>query len=544
MIHFVSILLKQSRTPPMLDHEPIFGKNVIETLSEGMYDNPLFLFREYVQNSADSIDSAVRSGILREGEGQIEIVIDAETCLITFEDNGTGIPHDAVKAMLANIGNSQKDRRTDKGFRGIGRLGGLGYCQKVRFETSAQGETIRSVLEWDARNLHEILANKDEKIHAGQLIKRITSTWEEKYGSDEHFFKVSLINVNKSSDELLDIDEVRKYLSMVTPVPFDYAKFPFIQKIEKFMTDEKLPALHEYRLNLNGDEVRKGYETPLTIGDGKPIEILDVECRTVRADGLIIGWYWFCVSKFEGVLPKKCWQRNIRLRKINIQVGEADCLSNHPKRGDTLWREDRGNNYFIGEIHALDVDLIPNSRRDYFNQDEACRRFEVALRNEFYNLHDLYHHASTIRSAYSAVRVASHLQVEFDKKDKQGDFYDKMSRDKERHKVESAREKAQAAKRTIEKIGSKVTILQARETCDDIGALPVATVLKSYQNEMTEKNRAFKPKIHPQRGYAKDGIKKSVKDVLDEVFGVLNKILPEEQAAPIREAITKRFTSK
>ena len=40
------------------EHNPIFGKNVIETLSEGMYDNPLFLFREYVQNSADAIDSA------------------------------------------------------------------------------------------------------------------------------------------------------------------------------------------------------------------------------------------------------------------------------------------------------------------------------------------------------------------------------------------------------------------------------------------------------------------------------------------------------
>lgn len=39
-------------------HDPIFGKNVLETLSEGMYDNPLFLFREYVQNAADAIDAA------------------------------------------------------------------------------------------------------------------------------------------------------------------------------------------------------------------------------------------------------------------------------------------------------------------------------------------------------------------------------------------------------------------------------------------------------------------------------------------------------
>ena len=59
------------------DHEPIFGKNVIETLSEGMYDNPLFLYREYVQNAADAIDAAVEAGVLEKDDGQIQITIDS-----------------------------------------------------------------------------------------------------------------------------------------------------------------------------------------------------------------------------------------------------------------------------------------------------------------------------------------------------------------------------------------------------------------------------------------------------------------------------------
>ncbi len=529
----------------MLDHKPIFGKHVIETLSEGMYDNPLFLFREYVQNAADSIDAAVRESILREEEGQIEIIVDPVQRLITFEDNGTGIPHAAVKSMLANIGDSKKDRRTNKGFRGIGRLGGLGYCQKVRFETSAKGETVRSILEWNARNLHEILSDKNETIDAGELIVRITHIWEEDCKADEHFFKVSLVNVNKSSDELLDEGEVRKYLSMVAPVPFDYAKFPFIQKIEQFISDEQLPAMHEYQLNLNGDEVRKGYETPLAIGDGKLLEILDVECKTVLVDGRALGWYWFCVSKFDGVLPKKCWQRNIRLRKANIQIGEADCLSNHPKRGDTLWREDRGNNYFMGEIHTLDDDLIPNSRRDYFNQDEACRRFEAALQKEFLHLHELYRNASSIRSAYIAAFEASALLREFEKKDRLGEFYDKTCRDNESQRVEAAVAKAKKAERAIERIESKVkSIPPAKTLGEDVAALPVARVLKSYQDEMGSKVRIYKPENYPQNGYAQDGMKKDVKEVLDEVFVVLNKMLPEEQAARVRDAIIKRFTRK
>jgi len=285
----------------MLDHEPIFGKNVIETLSEGMYDNPHFLFREYVQNAADSIDAAVRQGILREDGGQIEIVIDADKRLISFEDNGTGIASADFKSMLVNIGNSIKDRKTDKGFRGIGRLGGLGYCQKVRFETSAKGESIRSHMEWDARNLHELLADQNEKISAGQLIRRITSIWEESCEKDSHFFKVSLVNVNASSDELLDVDDVRRYLSMVAPVPFDYERFRFISDIEAFVKGHNLPALHEYTINLNGDEVRKGYETPLALEKkGKTVDILTVECALLQKAGKTVGWYWYCVSEFDG----------------------------------------------------------------------------------------------------------------------------------------------------------------------------------------------------------------------------------------------------
>ena len=90
------------------DHSPRFGKNIIENLSEGMYDNPLFLFREYVQNAADAIDAAEKHGVLKFGTGEIIITIDSSKRLISFEDNGTGICHSEVPKMLANIGDSQK----------------------------------------------------------------------------------------------------------------------------------------------------------------------------------------------------------------------------------------------------------------------------------------------------------------------------------------------------------------------------------------------------------------------------------------------------
>src|SRR4030065_643633 len=110
----------------MIENKRIrIGKTVIETLTQGMYEDARFIFREYIQNSAD----------------QIEII---------FEDNATGIKNNNVYPILGNIALSEKDRTKDKGFRGIGRLGGLGYCKKLTFETSFKGEEVKSIMIWDA----------------------------------------------------------------------------------------------------------------------------------------------------------------------------------------------------------------------------------------------------------------------------------------------------------------------------------------------------------------------------------------------------------
>ena len=51
----------------------IIGKHTLESLTSGMYADPLVLYREYIQNSSDSIDTACERGVLATGEDQIEI---------------------------------------------------------------------------------------------------------------------------------------------------------------------------------------------------------------------------------------------------------------------------------------------------------------------------------------------------------------------------------------------------------------------------------------------------------------------------------------
>ena len=86
----------------------IIGKDVIESLTLGMYEDCRFIYREYVQNAADQVDKAVADGLMNKGEEHIQIEIDPEGRSIIIEDNATGIPVADVVPILRNIAHSTK----------------------------------------------------------------------------------------------------------------------------------------------------------------------------------------------------------------------------------------------------------------------------------------------------------------------------------------------------------------------------------------------------------------------------------------------------
>lgn len=75
---------------------PRIGKDVIESLTLGMYEDCRFIYREYIQNSADQVDKAVAEGLINAGEDEIHITISPEERRIIIEDNATGISSDKV----------------------------------------------------------------------------------------------------------------------------------------------------------------------------------------------------------------------------------------------------------------------------------------------------------------------------------------------------------------------------------------------------------------------------------------------------------------
>ena len=186
---------------------PRIGKDVIESLTLGMYEDCRFIYREYIQNSADQVDKAVAEGLINAGEDEIHITINPKERCIVIEDNATGISSDKVIPILRNIAHSTKKRGEDKGFRGIGRLGGLGYCSKLIFETTFAGEEVKSIMTWDADLLKQIINDRDNSEEAVDVLARVTDTIHKKEAADKHYFKVILENV--TSDELLNVERVK-----------------------------------------------------------------------------------------------------------------------------------------------------------------------------------------------------------------------------------------------------------------------------------------------------------------------------------------------
>ena len=101
-------------------------------------------------------------------------------------------------------------------------------------------------------------------------------------------------------------------------------------------------------------------------------EIKDIEFRFIRSeDNKLLGWMWFAVIKFVINIPKENKMRSIRLRKENIQIGNETTLSK-------FFKEARGSTYFIGEVMAIDKNLIPNAG---WNTSFLCYKIR-ALSNE------------------------------------------------------------------------------------------------------------------------------------------------------------------
>ena len=159
-------------------------------------------------------------------------------------------------------------------------------------------------------------------------------------------------------------------------------------------------------------------------------------------------WGLYGLSTFNGVLPEANLARGLRLRKDNIQIGSADTLAR-------LHKQKNNNFYFVGEVHAFHQDLIPNSRRDYFVENDCLFQFEDELKKIFESeLKPLFNTASKIRSAQNTIINFQNKKNEIDKVGEKG-ITSKEDKQRLENEVEQKRKKAEDGKKLLEKMEAK-----------------------------------------------------------------------------------------
>ena len=351
-------------------HLPFIGYQMLDVITLGMYDDPLMIYREYIQNSADSIDIAIREGKISSNKGRISILVSGEDRSICIEDNGTGLPETLAEKVLLDLGCSQKEGTDQRGFRGIGRLGGLAYCELLRFETRCSGMEDISVIEWDRKRFEDLATRIERNTTLVEVVKSITRTYKKKPSKWEgdHFFRVTMEDVHKfHSDKLINIRAIKQYLSQVAPVPYNKSNFSLAEKIDEYFCD--IAGYRSYEITLNGDKILRPYSDEIEISTNMKDKIQNVELfQFSGADGKPLALGWYAKTNFKASLPPRVAMRGIRVRHGNIEVGNEYFLS-------PFFTEGRFATWSIGEIQVWNHNIKPNARRDGFEHSLEYERF-------------------------------------------------------------------------------------------------------------------------------------------------------------------------
>ena len=346
-----------------MSDEPVVGGDILRLITAGMYDDPLVLFREYLQNAADSIASGGSSA------GSVKIEIDPVDSRLIITDDGPGLSHTEAVSRLVPIGNSAKDPAVDRGLRGIGRLSSLAFANDVHFTTRTHSSAPVIRISWSGRTLRDPRLQKLDVATAVEECTAIESLPEGDW--PDQFFQVIVEGVTRyAASTLLNRDAVRRYIAEVCPVPFS-PSFPLAVELADFLGEYTDNLVLDVRIVGDDLPIQRpfGEALPLTDSYAAPFERL--ETRIIpRLDGdQPAAILWLAHTPYAGSIPRHLGVRGLRARSGNIQVGSDDVFRR-------LFHETRFNGWCVGEVHITDSRIVPNGRRDYFEPGPHLRNLE------------------------------------------------------------------------------------------------------------------------------------------------------------------------
>ena len=355
---------------------PHIGAFVLETLTLGMYGEPRHTLREYVQNSFDSIRAAQRMRFLQ-GRGQVTITLLPNQ--IAILDNGLGVSAAHASKTLTSVGASKKDRQRDAGFRGIGRLAGMAYCDELVFRTTFQGETTVTTVVFDCVMLLKAMGpDEGGDIELSTLLGHAIqlTTQEVPEQEDDHFFEVILKGLENAPDALTNAEKMKAYLSQTVPVDFqpDWTHKQSIESAYRTYFGAPLETIDLFVVaNDHRHQVFKPYGEQYSHAKG------EMQLRSVEFLPGEDNRYWGWVGRLSESAAVTDWEtRGLRVRVRNIQVDGTEIFESLFTQVKPSYA--RFSSYYIGEIHINPERVVPNARRDGFEETPEWFDIKSSLR--------------------------------------------------------------------------------------------------------------------------------------------------------------------
>lgn len=503
--------------------EPFFGGFVLETLTIGMYGEARNAIREYIQNGFDSVQRAVDDlKILKPGEGRIEIEMPIGRKSLIIRDNGAGLPTKSAATILTRVGASGKSHRRHAGFRGIGRLAGIVFSNTVTFVTKAKGEREQTTVVFDAKAMRAAMApGKGSMKSAQELLTETVKAYRTAHREvGKHFFEVHLDGFTDAPDECRSPKEMYDFVSQVAPVPYPDA-FPYRRELAAAAAKTGI-AIEEVRITIKDG---LGRANPVTKRYGAEFEF---ESGDVELSGCEIfesptrrWWAWVGKKDESGAYTdERVSGLRVRVRNIQIDGTEIvrDIFREHAKSNA------RFQDYFLGEIFIEPSALVPNARRDGFEEDAVWRKVRTELAVVVKQLGREAHAVST-RGQLSVEALRGNLTTV-------------------KKELKTLQRSNFADADRVIKLAKNVTTYQTRVAKGLLGApMETAAELQAINSALTDiKREALTHVGAAAAGVDRERVQQEARDeFLQEVLSVLEDALSPACFASARDALMSEF---
>jgi len=476
-------------TKPADMKRPTLGVHLLETITKGMYSEPLDCVREYIQNAYDSIRAERRNGGLAADKGEVKVVVDKANKTVRIVDDGRGLEPEEAATYLLDLGASEKAETQDKakenaGFRGIGRMAGITYCDTLKFSTS-RGYDIKTVIRFDARQLRKLTRAGQTPTTIIDAIGKNVDVSEEPNESGNRFFEVALEGINDCS--FLNPERLNEYLGEVAPVAFDPQQWRFGEKIMKIARErnfqESLGHIAISIVNSDGEvlyDVRRPHKNTLT----NNAKIMGVEPLPLDGTHPSEWWGWLAVHSRSAQLKDSF--SGVRLRMHNIQIGDDKTFARFFEGSNV-----RFNKWCIGEIHIIDPNVVPNTRRDYFESTHEWKFVRAQLADNAKAIEKKIRFESKDRNEDPArvlretkrilVDVSGHMEVGFDSRDgrdeqintltEQGEKLNALEKKLKKSKLETYVDQIAKAKEDVERQKQELRAISRFQSDDAVAHL-------------------------------------------------------------------------